>query len=454
MKSKRRTNKKGTASILEEIKNMLVKLYAYIMSDNFLNTSRESKKYFTRKRKMPFFELIKFILNFRTKSTQAELNIYYDNKNIKIPQKCTFFKARLKLKAEAFLGILEKMVNLFYEVKTLIKKWKGYRLVASDMSCFTIPLTGSEKFDKELIDYFGEAKSKKGGVKVIQGNGQILYDPLNKFIIDGILTTKSTSERKILSKQIKKLGKGDLLLLDRGFPAAWLFALLKGEGIHFVARVKNKFSKKTDKFLNSKKNDKIIILKILPKKVLNCPLGIKIKKESIKIRLLKIKLEGGEIEILATSLLNRKDYPRKIFKELYFKRWTIENVFDVLKNKLHIEFFSGKRVKVILQDFYAKLIQRNLYRLLEICSENKLKKKTEEKQYEYAINENIGYNILKNRCINLLCEATKKIIKTIKEIVKLLINYIEPIRPGRSYERIKKKPSKTTIISFVKRVAI
>ena len=454
MKRKRTTNKKGTVSILKEIKNILLKLYIYIMSDNFLDTSRESKKDFTRKSKLPFFELIKFMLNFRTKSTQAELNIYYDNKNIKSPQKCTFFKSRLKLKAEAFLGILEIMVNSFYEVKTLVKKWNGYRLVASDMSCFTIPLTGSEKFDKELIDYFGIAKSKKDGVKVIQGNGQILYDPLNKLIIDGILTSKSTNERKILSKQIKKLGKGDLLLLDRGFPAAWLFALLKGERIHFVARVKIRFSKKIENFLNSKENDKIIILNILPKKVLNCPSGIIIKKESIKIRLLKVKLDSGEIEILATSLLNRKDYPRKLFKELYFKRWPIENVFDVLKNKLHMEFFSGKRVKVILQDFYAKLIQRNLYRLLEICSENKLKKKIKEKKYEYAINENIGYNILKNRCTNLLCEFTRKIMKTIKEIVKLLINYIEPIRSGRSYERIKKKPSKTTIISFAKRVAI
>lgn len=454
MRRKRTTNKKGRVSKSKEIENILFKLFAHIKSDDFLDTFRESKKDFTRNRKLPFIELIKFILNFRTKSTQAELNKYYDNKNIKTPKKSAFFKARLKLKAEAFLDILEKMVSCFYQVKGLVKKWKGYRLVAGDMSSFTIPLTGDEKFDKELINYFGLAKSKKESTKVIQGNGHILYDPLNKVVITATLTSATIKEREMLSKQIKKIGKGDLLLLDRGYPAAWLFALLKERMIHFVARVKRRFSKQIDDFLNSEENDKIIILKLSSKQALSCPTGIKIKKTCIKIRLLKIKLENGEIEVLATSLLNKEKYPRKIFKELYFKRWPVETVFNALKNKLQIELFSGKRVKVILQDFYAKIIQSNLYRLLEICSEKKLKKKTKREKYKYAINENIGFNILKNKWTNLLCEVKMKIIKTIKEIVKLLINYIEPIRPGRRYERNEKIPSKTSIISFAKRVAI
>ena len=273
-------------------------------------------------------------------------------------------------------------------------------------------------------------------------------------IVAGILSSATIKERELLCKQIEELGKGDLLLLDRGYPAAWLFALLRERMIHFVARIKRKFSKKIDNFLNSEEKERIIILKIHHKKGLNCSIDKKIKKDGVKIRLVKVELEDGEIEVLATSLLNKDKYPVEIFKELYFKRWPIESVFNTLKNKLQIELFSGKKVKVILQDFYAKLIQSNLYRLLEICSEKKLKKKTKKYRYEYAINENIGYNILKNKWINLLSDTLRKIIKTIKEIIKSLIKHIEPIRQGRRYKRNKKTLSKTVIISFAKRVAI
>ena len=401
---------------------------------------------------MPFTELIKFILNFRTKSTQAELNIFYNN--INTPQKSAFFKARTKLKVAAFSDILKIMVSYFYKAEGLVKKWNGFRLIAGDMSSFIIPSTGNEIIDKELISHFGLAKHKKGKTKVIQGNGHILYDVLNKLTVSGILTSATIKERELLCKQIEKLGKGYLLLLDRGYPAAWLFALLRKRMIHFVARVKRKFSAKVDNFLNSEEKERIIILKIHNKKGLNCSIDEKIKKNGVKIRLVKVELDDGEIEVLATSLLNKDKYPVEIFKDLYFKRWPIESVFNTLKNKLQIELFSGKKVKVILQDFYAKLIQSNLYRLLEICSEKKLKKKTKKYQYEYAINENIGFNILKNKWKNLLSKVKKKIIKVIKEIVDLLINYIEPIRPERRYNRNKKALSKTTIISFAKRAAI
>jgi hypothetical protein len=159
MRRKSKANKKNRVSKKKEIENILFKLSTHIRSDNFLDISRESEKDFTRTRKLPFTELIKFILNFRTKSTQAELNIFYNN--INTPKKCAFFKARTKLKAATFLDILETMVSYFYKAEGLVKKWKGFRLIAGDMSSFIIPSTGSEIIDKELISYFGLAKSKK-----------------------------------------------------------------------------------------------------------------------------------------------------------------------------------------------------------------------------------------------------------------------------------------------------
>ena len=61
MRRKRRTNKKDRVSKLKEIENILFKLFAHIKSDNFLNSSRERERDFTRNRKLPFFERTYFI---------------------------------------------------------------------------------------------------------------------------------------------------------------------------------------------------------------------------------------------------------------------------------------------------------------------------------------------------------------------------------------------------------
>ena len=52
------------------------------------------------------------------------------------------------------------------------------------------------------------------------------------------------------------------------------------------------------------------------------------------VRLAKVLLDTGEIEVLATSLMDEAIYPDSIFKELYFKRWGIEGYYNLLKNRL------------------------------------------------------------------------------------------------------------------------
>ena len=47
-------------------------------------------------------------------------------------------------------------------------------------------------------------------------------------------------------------------------------------------------------------------------------------------------------------------------KETYFKRWQIEIGYDILKNKLHIENFTGKTQITIEQDFYAQIYTFNV----------------------------------------------------------------------------------------------
>ncbi len=52
--------------------------------------------------------------------------------------------------------------------------------------------------------------------------------------------------------------------------------------------------------------------------------------EPFDVRLIRIELDSGEVEILVTSLLDVGQYPHRIFKGLYHKRWPVEEDYKLL----------------------------------------------------------------------------------------------------------------------------
>lgn len=46
--------------------------------------------------------------------------------------------------------------------------------------------------------------------------------------------------------------------------------------------------------------------------------------EAVRVRLVKVELESGGVEVLGTSLLDSKQYPRSELKQFYGLRWGVE----------------------------------------------------------------------------------------------------------------------------------
>ena len=108
------------------------------------------------------------------------------------------------------------------------------------------------------------------------------------------------------------------------------------------------------------------------------------KREKTIIRIVKIKLKTGEIELLATNL-NEKEFTKEELKELYNKRWTIETGYDKLKNIIQLEEFSGIRKEIIEQDFYAGVFIYNLATTIKFDIEKSNKHKIKNKDKKYRI---------------------------------------------------------------------
>ncbi|MGJ7032421.1 hypothetical protein, partial [Niabella hirudinis] len=104
--------------------------------------------------------------------------------------------------------------------------------------------------------------------------------------------------------------------------------------------------------------------------------------------------------------------------------------------KQQMEQFSGTRVICIQQDYAAGLFVANLQSLIEKQSCKYLRQVNQERKYTYRINRNISFASLKYDIVQLFLSADTE--ELLYRIQKKFERYLEPVRPGRQYQRSRK----------------
>jgi hypothetical protein len=358
-----------------------------------------------------------------------------DSSNAETFTKSAFVQYRQKIKAEVFKQLSNSLVHEFYtDNDDSLKLWRGFRLLAVDGSRLTLPNT------KELQKSFGVVRNQSDSA-ITQGRISVLYDVLNGFVIDGVLSPLSKSENDLALGHLDYSTEGDLILYDRGYPSFEMMYKHKKRRVDFLFRVQSNFNNQVKAFISTKKQMQIEY--IYPGKDTRFSDKEYSKESSILVRFNKVILSDGSVEVLISSLLDELKYDNSLFKDLYFKRWKIETFYDELKNKLKLGDFSGYSVQSIYQDFYSSLFVSNIQTLLVGEINDELKEKEQETKYLYKVNANISYGILKDRIIELFFSNNEmdQITKDIKELLK---RNIIPVRPNRSFMRDSGKYRKRT----------
>ena len=373
------------------------------------------------------------MLNFLTRSLSIEIvNFLSFLKRKDIAQetfsKSAFVQARKKIKPEVFKHLNQRIIEEFYKDNSgVLRQFDNLRILAMDGSRLTLPFT------KELEEIYGQTKNQTN-TYIVQAKACVLYDLLNEICINGVLSSIDTDERTQAKQLLEHCQANDLIIYDRGYPSFELIYEHYQKNLHFLMRMPLDFSQVVKDFVASGKTSQIVEIKKKKKKSFeNKPYT---KSSTLKIRLLRITLNGGGIEVLATSLLDSKHYGNEVFKELYFKRWKIETYYDELKNKLKIEEFSGYSNQSILQDFYSTLFVSNIQTLIENEINEEIEKESETKniKYQYKINTTLSYGFMKDRILELFFTKNdmNDIINELKELFK---KHLIPIRPNRKFER-------------------
>ena len=373
------------------------------------------------------------MLNFLTRSLSIEIvNFLSFLKRKDIAQetfsKSAFVQARKKIKPEVFKHLNQRIIEEFYKDNSgVLRQFDNLRILAMDGSRLTLPFT------KELEEIYGQTKNQTN-TYIVQTKACVLYDLLNEICINGVLSSIDTDERTQAKQLLEHCQANDLIIYDRGYPSFELIYEHYQKNLHFLMRMPLDFSQVVKDFVASGKTSQIVEIKPGQKKSFeNKPYT---KSSTLKIRLLRITLNGGGIEVLATSLLDSKHYGNEVFKELYFKRWKIETYYDELKNKLKIEEFCGYSNQSILQDFYSTLFVSNIQTLIENEINEEIEKESETKniKYQYKINTTLSYGFMKDRILELFFTKNdmNDIINELKELFK---KHLIPIRPNRKFER-------------------
>jgi len=322
-----------------------------------------------------------------------------------------FHAARYKVGWGILKKIFIEMIQLIDQGFADSYRWQGYRLFAIDGSKITLP--------PELKS--AKYPSVSRNALYPMGLLTTLYRLKLNLPYDFIFS-RHANEIKNAVKLIHKLGENDIVIYDRYFISQALLRKHWEKGIQFVFRCKTKSSyAEITAFAASKETEALVTFKSLA--------------NSTQIRLVKYRIDG-KVYILATSLLDRSRYPIHALKALYHKRWGVEEFYKTLKKSLLIEQFHAKKPLGIKQELIAGFIHYVMARFLVLKAPSKQKRRESQCKMKMALGISAAL-ITPNFYSNSPIVRNQRITLALQ----LLMRNSTPIRPGRHFPRLSRKPN-------------
>lgn len=333
-----------------------------------------------------------------------------------------FAKARDRLYMPALASLNDFVVQRADEAG-LVERWCGLRVVAADASVLMPAIRPC------LLSRSAAAPDQRLFT---------LYLPGAELTLHASVHSPLVAERCMLVEALDVLGPDDVLVLDRGYPAAWLVALLNQRGIRFVVRCDNNSGWAAGKaFLRSGAQQAWVTI--------NAPCGADVHDwdiattEAPQVRLVRQTAPNGKVRLLATNL-NEQDVPAALFGDIYHQRWRIEEAFKRIKHRLHVEAVSGLSQQALIIDVAAKVLADNIASLMCQAAAEKSSLSARARKCNRSYAANLMQHLLP-RMILLIGD----VCGAITEAIKVLGSTSQRFVPGRSRprrtKRVKPHPS-------------
>ena len=407
------------------------------------NFSRNPGSDFTRDRKMPASDVLRFLILMERDSVDMELLKYFGHDLVATPTQPAYIQQRSKLVPDTFKMLLAKFNAALPAAVTYQEK---YILYGVDGSGFNIAYNPNDP------DTFNppSGKSKLGNNEIHVVASYRLTDHL--FTDAVIQPGRKKNEYAAICDLIDNCsleGGTPIFLADRGFPSYNMFAHAVEKGVKFLVRAKDLYVKRLlgNDYPAGEKEFDVTVTRIVTrsnsKKERSSPDAPELYRYvdrntkfdfmepgshgeySVTVRVVRVKVSEGVYENLITNL-SADEFDRDALRTLYYIRWGLETAFRYLKHAVGASDFHCRSFENVSHEVWARLI---LFNCCSAISALAVPEKPENSKYDvYQVNYTMA---IKNVHIFLRQKETETPIG----IVAVIKKYICPVRPKRRFER-------------------
>jgi hypothetical protein len=209
---------------------------------------------------------------------------------------------------------------------------------------------------EDLFPVFGAHRIRQGD-GFAQAHLLVLYDLATRVPVRCRLSRCDPDERPRAGPLFRRLGPGDLLLIDTGFYGVGAFADLQHRGAKFLIPMRKNGK---PKFLRAfGPDDGLYEIAASPpyrKRHPHVP-------ATLTVRIVTVQRPGFRPRRLVTNLLDPEAYPAEEIAELYHRRWHIETFYRELKHTLHLQRWHARTLQSLYAEWFFTMILTTLTRL-------------------------------------------------------------------------------------------
>jgi Transposase DDE domain len=392
---------------------------------------------FTRERVLTWPVVLMVMLRGQKVSLQTAVNKFFSTVGEvwRVVTASAYRQARQKVQPEVFVHLNAVACEEYYArygADQELLLWHGQRVLGVDGSYLNLPDT------EETRREFSVQTNQHLGGEQVQALASVLYDLRNDVGLSAALGPKQAEKNLLFGTHLAATHAGDVVVGDRAYADYSVMATLVARQCHFVIRFPRQSFTAVNAFWAASETDRVVTLTVTSKA--RVYVGQHHLPTTLRVRLVKVLLARGEVEVLGTDLLDAQTYPAGEFKAVYGWRWNHETYHDRIKNIFEVERFSGNKVQAIKQDFYGVVFLATLESILSKPAQAELTAQGAGRACRYApqVNRAVSYVTVLEHVVQLLGDPRRSAAATLAAIERLLPTTPTRQRPGRQVPRRKR----------------
>ena len=330
----------------------------------------------------------------------------------------SFCTARHKITPELLRHILHEIASTSLDTTFESQRWHGKRVFAID----------GTKINLQRGDDLEEAFGIPEGAYCPQVLASVLLDVCAKAPVDVVISPFASSEREHLLEMLPSLQRGDVLVLDRGYPSHEVLQELTQHGVDFLIRVPSSHTFAAIDELRESAGDDYLYW-------VDPPQGSPPEWTRLALRAVRLTTADGSESFFLTTL-RRQDFSRARLRELYHMRWEAEEFYKLLKGPyIDQGQFRSKSPAGVEQEIHALVLFLAIARVLMATAA-----KASGADYE-SLSQKAAVLGLADYVTRLfLTSEPGYALSELRALLRRIATIAYKPRPGRSFPRVSFRP--------------